>query len=204
MREAADPRRLFIAAALPRDARERLARLIAELRGAAPELRWAAPDNIHLTLRFLGDVPRAATPAVEAAMAAAAGGGAPFALRFGGLGTFGGRHPRVLQVGADAPELLRLAERLDAALAAGAGFEPREGPFRPHVTLARVPRRAQRGAGAPLRAMIAGTPPLGVECAIGRLDLVHSMPAPNGPAYRVIASARLGAGSTLDAPTATG
>lgn len=204
MRDAADPRRLFIAAALPRDAAEHLARLIAELRGAAPELRWTAPDNIHLTLRFLGDVPRAATRAVEGAMDAAAGAGAPFTLRLGGLGTFGGRRPRVLQLGADAPELRRLAERLDAALAAEAGFGPREGPFRPHVTLARVPRRAQGGAAAPLREMIAGAPPPGVECAVGRLDLVHSTPAPNGPAYRVIASARLGAGSTLDAPNAPG
>ena len=187
----ADPRRLFIAAALPRGAKRRIAALIAELRGTAPDLRWTAAGNVHLTLRFLGDVPRAGTPPVEAAMSAAAGGAAPFPLQLGGLGTFGGRNPRVLWLAVDAPGLHPLADALDDALAA-AGFAPRDGAFRPHVTLARVRRGARSRAGPALRAMAAGAPGPGAAGAIERLELIHSTLAPNGPIYRVIASAALG------------
>ena len=187
----AGPRRLFIAAALPRGAVRSIAALIAELRGTAPDLRWTAAGNVHLTLRFLGAVPRAETPLVEAAMAGTAAAAAPFPLRLGGLGTFGGRNPRVLWLEADAPELRPLADGLDDALAA-AGFAPRDGAFRPHITLARVRRRTLREAAAALRAMAAAAPPLEAECTIEQLELVHSTLAPNGPIYRTIASARLG------------
>lgn len=137
-------------------------------------------ENIHLTLKFLGEVPPAREAAVHEAMAEAASGAAPFTLRAGGCGSFpGGRSPRVLWVGlrAGAAEAAALAERLEAACAAR-GFPREARPFRGHLTLGRV--RGQRGLEAVMRRLEARAGEDWGEAAVDRIVLFESTLHPAG------------------------
>ncbi len=125
--------RLFIAIALPEALRRRFAGLCAGLPGA----RWVPPENMHLTLRFVGEVGLDQARDIDAALAAVR---APkFDLQFEGLGIFGkARAARAVWVGANRSDaLLHLQRKVEVAVVrAGVGAEERK--FSPHVTLARL------------------------------------------------------------------
>lgn len=125
--------RLFVAIALPASVRERLAGLA----GGVPGARWMAPEAMHVTLRFIGEVPDGELPDVIAALA---GVHVPaFALTLAGVGHFGkARKARALWAGvAPNPALDRLHAAVVAALDR-AGMAPAARKFVPHVTLARL------------------------------------------------------------------
>ena len=117
---------------------------VAEIRDVFQPLqlpwRWVTPEQIHLTLKFLGNVPAEQVTLIAQAMACAAQGQTAFTLRAQSLGCFPHpSRPRVLWVGLVDPSqaLAHLNERLSAALIP-AGFPPEERPFHPHLTLARA------------------------------------------------------------------
>jgi 2'-5' RNA ligase len=131
--------RSFIAVELPAPAEASIGRLQEQLRGRLPELRWVRPGNIHLTLRFLGEVAPAAVSDIHRVLQEAARPAVPMTLRGQGIGVFPGiRKARVLWVGVqgDLAPLARLQERIEKGLEE-LGW-PREGrPFRAHLTLGR-------------------------------------------------------------------
>ena len=191
--------RLFIAAGLSEEGRGEIARVVKGLRlRDGGLLRWVGEGNLHLTLRFLGERPVGEIAGVEEAILEAAGGFGEFELRFGELGVFGGRRPRVLWLApiAGLGEVAALAERVDAALA-GAGFARREGAFRPHVTLGRVRRGDQAAAAALLPGLLAEAEVPEIACAVSRVELVRSELGREGARYSVLASAQLEGGSRL-------
>jgi RNA 2',3'-cyclic 3'-phosphodiesterase len=125
--------RLFTAIDLPEEVRDAIADIGRDLPGA----RLVPKEQLHLTLRFIGDTDEAAYTAVRSALKNVHG--APFALALGGVGHFPpGRHPRVLWVGINgcAP-LLTLQREVELALVR-AGIPADERPFSPHLTLARL------------------------------------------------------------------
>lgn len=130
--------RLFVALEIPAEVRERLASLIRELRAVAPQLKWVRIENVHLTLKFIGETEDAKLSAIRSALAAIRLEAA-LELRFRGLGFFpNDKRPRVFWAGIDAPpELAQLASSIDGALA-GLGFPREERSFAPHLTLARL------------------------------------------------------------------
>jgi 2'-5' RNA ligase len=135
--------RAFIAITPP----ETLQRAFANTQGALQRLslpfRWVKPAQIHLTLKFLGDITPEALDPIAQAMQRAVTTLTPFALSIQGMGCFPSLvRPRVLWVGIHASYdmLLQLHQRLDSELAA-LGFAPEERPFRPHLTLARGQQR---------------------------------------------------------------
>jgi 2'-5' RNA ligase len=134
--------RLFVALSLPPPVRDALAALAQPL----PGVTWTRPEQLHLTLRFLGDVPVAQHEAMLERLAGVHV--EPFILPVEGLGTFpANRPPRVLWagVGRGHPRLFQLRQRLDdALLAAGVALDVRT--FHPHATLA----RCTEDAGAPV------------------------------------------------------
>ncbi len=145
--------RLFVAIEAPDGWRDAAHELRAALDGAlgdetAARLRWVAPELLHLTLRFIGEVDEARVAALQAALDAA--GPVDLALSLGAAGSFGSpaRTQVVwLGVGGDADGLVALADRVERAVA-GSGL-PADGRdsrarFRAHLTLARVHRRATR------------------------------------------------------------
>jgi 2'-5' RNA ligase len=137
--------RLFVAIELPETwlvalaAWQEQARLDLALPGRG--LRWTRPEGLHLTLKFLGEVAEARIPRIEAALRGVVAERPRFSLEPGRIGSFGSRNrPRSLWLGlgGDLPAITELATAVDIALA-GAGFDREGRPFRPHITLARVP-----------------------------------------------------------------
>ena len=131
--------RLFTALPLPEDLRLRLAGLGGGIEGA----RWVAPENLHITLRFIGEVPEDRAEDIVEALDGVGGGSFPVTLD--GTGHFGtGNNARAVWVGVRrTPEIAALHERIDRALV-GAGLEPEKRKYTPHVTLARL-RGARTG-----------------------------------------------------------
>ena len=124
--------RLFVALELPEAERGRLARLQHGLRGA----RWVAPEALHLTLRFIGNVDGRQAEDIDAALTTLRFDAFPLALA--GIGRFGeGRKLRALWVGVEEnPLLLRLQTKIEQLLQR-AGLPPEARKFKPHITLAR-------------------------------------------------------------------
>jgi 2'-5' RNA ligase len=133
--------RSFIAIELPEEVRRGLAKLRSEMERAEHRfVKWVDSEGIHLTLKFLGNVPFKQVAEVTKAIEAAAQGVPPFHLEISGLGAFPNlKQPRVLWVGigGEIDTLLRLQQNIDSALAS-LGFAKEERPFMPHLTLARV------------------------------------------------------------------
>lgn len=125
--------RLFVAIELPPSLCETLAALAIGLPGA----RWVEADNMHLTLRFIGEVNPAEAEDLDAELSALRAPPAP--VRLQGIGTFGqGRKIHALWVAAEKdPALVRLQEAVESAVVR-AGFPPERRKFVPHVTLARM------------------------------------------------------------------
>jgi len=182
--------RSFVAVLLPDRVRAGLAAVSVELRGQTRGLAWVRADNLHLTLRFLGELePRMLEP-VREAVAAAAAAVPPFTVSLGGLGGFpSGRAPRVLwaSIAAGAAELGTLYVALELALVAR-GLPGESRPFHPHVTLARA--RDPRGAGD-LGSVLGAGPAFG-EVRVGTLHLMRSDLGPRGSRYSVLAEVPLG------------
>ena len=126
--------RLFVALDLPAQLRERLRLLTgAKLPGA----RWVPPENMHLTLRFVGEVDHGRADDIDAALAGISARG--FSLTFAGLGVFeSGRRLHALWVGVErSPALEHLRAKIESAVVR-AGCAPERRKFSPHVTLARL------------------------------------------------------------------
>lgn len=124
--------RLFIALELPEEIKERLVACCGGVEGA----RWQSAGQMHLTLRFIGEVNQPQKLDIRAALSSISF--PPFEVTLDGVGLFGkARKPRALWVGVkNAEPLKHLHEKIDQSLAA-AGFQPEERKFTPHVTLAR-------------------------------------------------------------------
>lgn len=130
--------RSFIAIELPEGVKSAISELQQELKKCRADIRWVKPDNIHLTLKFLGDTEeKSLGKIVEAAKAACAGNGG-FALETRGVGVFPDmRAPRVLWVGiSDSDSLTGLQKDIENGLAK-LGFSPEKRRFSPHLTLGR-------------------------------------------------------------------
>ncbi len=133
--------RSFIAIELPDEVRQGLARLRNELeRDEHRFVKWVDAEGIHLTLKFLGNIPARRAAEVTQAMEGATQGISPFRLQISGLGVF----PSLTQVrvfwvgiGGEMDKLSRLQQNIDSALA-DLGFAREERPFVPHLTLARI------------------------------------------------------------------
>lgn len=185
--------RAFIAIALPDTIIRHLEALQNQLRAAGLKLNWVRPGNIHLTLKFLGDIEQAQVEQVAAAMQSAVRDHAPFELAVQGMGVFPTlRRPRVLWVGVGGQTdgLLSLYHSLEESLA-GVGIAREARPFKAHLTLARIkgpvpPRKLVQavekgGQGAPL--------PLPVK----EVALLQSRLQPTGAVYTLLARGPLAA-----------
>lgn len=134
--------RTFIAVEIDERIRRAAAQVADELRTAGAEIGWVAPHNMHLTLKFLGDVAEERIPQVGEAVAQAVVGTAPFDLEIRGVGAFpNAARPRTLWLGTGSgqTQLGSLADRVETALTA-LGFAAEDRPFHAHLTLGRVRR----------------------------------------------------------------
>ncbi len=125
---------------IPAAVRENLAARINQLRPLAPQARWVRAENLHVTLKFIGEVPAQNAGAIRTSLSSVRGEG-PIELRFGGLSFFpDDKRPRVFWAGIEAGQALaRLAGAIEHVLEPlGIAREQRE--FSAHLTLARFPQ----------------------------------------------------------------
>jgi len=136
--------RIFIALDIPAEIRARIQEFLERARPYAPEARWARPESLHVTLKFVGEVSDAKVQEIKAALASVKA--ATFAVTFSGAGFFPTpKSPRVFWIGADGGEALTsLASAIDnVTYKLGIAREAR--PFNPHLTVARSGSSAGSG-----------------------------------------------------------
>lgn len=135
-------------------------------------IRWVPAHNIHLTLKFLGDVSPANLDLIKQMLTAEAAQYETFDLEVKGLGSYPtSRRPRVLWVGLDAPAALTSLQHAIESAAARLGYEPEGRDFSPHLTIGRVRQNVSSADLQKIRSMLeeANIGPLGTVC----VDAVH-------------------------------
>ena len=183
--------RLFIAVAIPPEVRSVLTTLQEDMRDKTPDkaIRWVNPDGIHLTLKFLGDVPLTKRSTLEQALTTAAADIAPFDLSTKAPGCFPNTNrPRVvwLGIGGDTEILRHLWQSVETHVAP-LGFPTENRPFSPHLTLGRVRREANRTSVAQVGETVVQTrPPTASHWHVDSVHLVRSTLLPSGAEYQDI------------------
>lgn len=132
--------RTFIAVPLSEDITRKLSEVQVRLGRQIDRVKWVPPENLHITLKFLGNVPQGMLGEIGRAMISAASGMRPFRVTLRGIGGFyQGNSLRVIWAGIQEGkgELAELWERLESALGT-LGFKGDDRGFVPHVTLGRV------------------------------------------------------------------
>jgi 2'-5' RNA ligase len=133
--------RSFIAVEIPDEVHGAIVSTTLNLQRAVSRslVRWVEPKNIHLTLKFLGDVSPADLEHMADALKAELSALKPFEMSVGGLGAFPDiRRPRVIWVGLKAPAALAALQHAVEAVASRFGFSAEQRPFSPHLTIGRV------------------------------------------------------------------
>ncbi len=187
--------RAFIAILIPPKFRQALAEQATGLGHHAREARVVPPDNLHLTLAFLGEVPPHTVDSVRSGMDAAAVGHQPFNIGFGGGGTFPRRgEPRIAWIGVDGD--LDAAQNLQVSIAREmrqVNIRVDDRPFSPHVTLARITRQATPSARIAIARRVEEFD-LGAlgQFTVSAISLMESDVMPDGAVYRHVLDVELG------------
>lgn len=169
--------RLFVAIDLPDPVKDQLGELCSGLSGA----KWVKRDQMHLTLRFIGEVDNAQAEAIKTALSTLQS--APFTMTLEGVGQFPPKgKPRVLWVGLKAPAVLPGLQRQIEETLVALNLPPEDYPFSPHITLARFKMPPISKAMRQYFAHHADfhTEPIPVTSFV----LYSSLLAPQGPTYR--------------------
>jgi 2'-5' RNA ligase len=188
--------RAFIAIPLPSSLQERLGALQRGLERRVPpnSVRWVRPKSIHLTLKFLGDIPRDDGPVIGEALSVVARHAPAFTYTAEGLGCFPhARRPRVVWVGIQEPsgKLAALQGAIEEALGP-LGYPPERRAFTPHLTLGRVRRRTSRADAARIGEVIDSRPCETLAAvSVERFSLIQSVLKPSGAEYTPLATFQL-------------
>ena len=155
-------------------------------------VRWVRPDQLHLTLKFLGHVPRATLAGLTAALNRASEGIASFRLALAGIGCFpDAKRPRVVWIGmnGDLDSLRRLQSQIERETQ-GLGDLRESRDFQPHLTIGRV-----KAGGIPARnvgeCVERATAPQAAELEVRQIHLIQSELSPEGARYTTLATAAL-------------
>jgi 2'-5' RNA ligase len=184
--------RAFVAVELDPETRKSLRREAERLAASGAEVKWVAEENLHVTMKFLGQVDRRAVPEVLKALKEAVGEVKPFRAEVAGAAFFPTPvRPRIVAAGVEpqaAQGLAELAARLEDALAE-LGFGRERRAFRAHVTLGRV--KGTKGVGALADALLtADGRPFGQQ-DVRQVTLFMSELSRAGPRYTALGRAPL-------------
>jgi 2'-5' RNA ligase len=191
--------RLFIAIPIPEPVRDEIIRVQQALQPLAPRgaIRWARPDQIHLTLRFLGDVPAARLEALKEAIGAVCRAVRPLQLRAEGIGFFPNDHsPRVIWVGINEAEglLVDLQRRIETA---ARSFTAESSPetFVGHATLGRCKSFRPSDLEKLLARVRVSQGRTFGEWTAPEVEIIRSRLSPAGALYTVLAALPLTGGN---------
>ena len=187
--------RTFIAVEIPREIQSAIYQSTVNLRQTINRsyIRWVPPQNIHITLKFLGDVSPANLELLKQMLKAETAQVDPFSIQVGTLGVFPGlRHPRVIWIGIDAPPALESLQRGIETATTRLGYEAENRPYSPHLTIARFNQRISTAELPQVRTILEKTS-IGI---LGKVDIdaVHLFKSdlkPSGVVYSRLYTAPL-------------
>lgn len=185
--------RLFLAINLDPAVRRAIAGATAALRGTAPGLNWADEARLHLTLKFLGEQDENIVEPLGKTLTDVASRHRPFMLRVREVGAFPNfRRARVVWLGVEREPRLELLHHDVEVACEGHGFELEGRPFRPHVTLARIPS-GSRTSEDELRRLWRASKQVAFEdeSEVRSIDIMRSTPGPHGSRYECLHAAPL-------------
>ena len=183
--------RSFIAIELPETIKKALAEFQQELGKCGADVRWARPENIHLTLKFLGNIEEDKADVIAEKIKGTCKGRSGFKLNISGTGVFPNkRSPRVLWAGIELNDEITTLQKGIEETMASVGFKPEKRRFSPHLTLGRF--RSSRGKQAVLDKMGAYRENIFGLMDVNSVLLMRSDLGPRGATYTKIAQAYLG------------
>ncbi len=186
--------RLFVAIELTDVVREALKEVQSALERSCKDVRWVRAEQMHLTVKFLGEVPDGEVPRVAEAVARSAARTAPFELELTECGCFPPRGPaRIVWVGAQdgLGALHKCVDAVENELE-GVGFPKELRAFSPHLTVGRV-KEGRSDSG--VRSATEGVKVKRVGQPVRELALMSSVLSPRGPLYSVVSRLKLGEGT---------
>ena len=185
--------RAFIAIELPDEIKVKLDQLEGQLKARRLNAKWVAPESIHLTLKFLGNISVDSVPNIQEVMEEAALGVPPFRIGVGGVGVF--PNPQRVQViwaglNGDLDKLIELQKLVDTGLSK-LGFVPESRPFTAHLTVARIRDEARPTEREAAGKLAEATPFEAPSFTVETISLMRSQLRREGPIYNRVVSVAL-------------
>ncbi|MEW5766128.1 MAG: RNA 2',3'-cyclic phosphodiesterase [bacterium] len=182
--------RCFIAIPITPEIKEELISVQERLKKAVAKVKWVEPDSIHLTLKFMGNIPRNNLKSVTKIIQETAQRKEWFEISLDALGAFPSlKKPRIVWVGIKDPRerLKQLAQELDRRLfSIGVPKEDKE--FVSHITLGRVKEIDNRDK---LAEIMSSLKVVSIKMPVTKINLMKSQLTPAGPIYSVISTAHI-------------
>ncbi|MFQ5636982.1 MAG: RNA 2',3'-cyclic phosphodiesterase [bacterium] len=182
--------RIFIAIEIPEPIKEKIAKLQEDLKAYQERVSWTKPGNIHLTLKFLGNVEQSRIPAVAGAVNKIAEQTRPFSLHVQDVGVFPNiKRPRIIWVGVTdlTAGSSALAGRLDLCLS-DLGFQKERRKFSPHLTIGRI----KAIPGAEFLGVLSASTFAGGDFMVEEIAVIKSDLKPGGAVYTPLRKVNLG------------
>ena len=183
--------RAFIAISISSDIKQELAALIDKLKTSGADVKWVNPENIHLTLKFLGYISPEKIEEVKKVLDGIKSKFTPFKITFSGVGAFPKlSYPKVIWVGIQngKDDAKRIYELLETELEK-AGFEKEERAFSAHLTIGRVRSGKNKAALKPAIESLSFSSDKILE--VEHITLFQSTLTPKGPVYTPLYEARI-------------
>ena len=183
--------RAFIAVDLDDPVIEKVCNVVEILKPRITEIRWLRKENLHLTLKFLGNIAESQVEPITAALRHPLGLFSPCTISAKGLGVFPDfRRPKILWVGLTGDQLVQLAAEIESALMP-LGFTPENRAFTPHLTIGRW-----REGSRPVKNLRQEIDSLNDfefgACAVRQIVLFQSVLKPEGASYSELRTIQLG------------
>lgn len=192
--------RCFIAVDISPEIKDRISSLISHVASQVPRgsVRWVERVNLHLTLKFLGEIQSVRANGIQKALDLVLGAIPAFDLSIAGAGLFpSARKPRIIWLGIlPAHDVSLLAAKVDNAMQS-LGFESEDRPFSPHLTIGRVSRDVSESALPAIAEVVLKNQPGEIGMIrIQAVTLFRSDLRPQGPIYTPLAHVQLADGKS--------
>jgi 2'-5' RNA ligase len=186
--------RTFIAVEIPKEIQEKVGKYIGTIRQIIPEVKWVAPENLHFTIKFLGEITNSDFMNIKECVTETASEYSPFSMGLSGLGFFPDPNkPKVIWIGADGGEdsLLDIFHDMEQRLET-VGFDRESKTFFPHLTIGRV-KKFKR---IDIPDVFPDFEPAVFE--VGSIAIMKSTLTPEGPIYEKLYHSTLKSVDNLD------
>ncbi len=186
--------RSFIAIELDKEIQNQLSQIQKQLKTSGADVKWVEKDNIHLTLKYLGEIDEKKSESIKSILNEIAKSTKQFEISLKDIGAFPKiEFPRVIWVGLDkgAKESIELAGKIDEALS-GLGFQKETRPFAAHLTIGRVRSPKNKDALKEKVQTANRTPLTANQQLVSSIILFQSALTPRGSIYTKLNESRLG------------